>query len=403
MILNLVMTQPLESSYSVAWLKSIAEVDRTQWDVLAKPLPTPFLEWEWLHQMEISRSTTVETGWLPHHLTVWSHGELIAAAPLYIKAHSAGEFVFDHAWADVAHRLKISYYPKLVGMSPFTPMIGYRFLIATAEEENALTRYMVNEIIQLCRRYGLSGCSFLFVDPQWRRLMINHGFISWLHQSFVWQNANYRVFDDYLAAFNSNQRHNIKRERQSIAKQGVELKIFEGNDIPRAFFSEIYSFYERTNDKFGPWGCKYLTEHFFKGLADGYRHRLVFAAGFEKTRPDTPIGLSLLVRKRDRLFGRYWGCSKEVNHLHFNVCYYSPIEWAIANGINCFDPGMGGYHKIRRGFMAVANYSLHRFVDQRLAHIMDAHIKEINQLEQENIDELNLEAPWSAKSDNPLR
>jgi len=403
LILNLVMTQPRDSSYSVAWLKSIAEVDRAQWDVLAKPLPTPFLEWEWLRQMEISRSTTAETGWLPHHLTVWSHGELIAAAPLYIKAHSAGEFVFDHAWADVAHRLKISYYPKLVGMSPFTPMIGYRFLIATGEKENVLTRYMVNEIIQLCRRYGLSGCSFLFVDPQWRQLMINYGFISWLHQSFVWQNANYRVFDDYLAAFNSNQRHNIKRERQSIAKQGVELKIFEGNDIPRDFFSEIYSFYERTNDKFGPWGCKYLTERFFKGLADGYRHRLVYVAGFEKTHPDTPIGLSLLVRKRDRLFGRYWGCSKEVKHLHFNVCYYSPIEWAIANGINRFDPGMGGYHKIRRGFMAVANYSLHRFVDQRLAHIMDAHIEEINRLEQENIDELNLGAPWPAKTDNPLR
>jgi predicted N-acyltransferase len=259
------MIQTEDSSYSVAWLKSIAEVDRAQWDVLAKPLPTPFLEWEWLRQMEISNSTTAETGWLPHHLTVWSRGELIAAAPLYVKTHSAGEFVFDHAWANVAGRLKIAYYPKLVGMSPFTPMIGYRFLMASRENENNLTRYMVDQIVRLCRRYGLSGCSFLFVDPQWHRLMINHGFISWLHQSFAWQNDNFRVFDDYLATFNANQRHNIRRERQSIAKQEVELKIFEGNDIPRAFFSEIYSFYERTNDKFGPWGCKYLTERFFKG------------------------------------------------------------------------------------------------------------------------------------------
>ena len=398
MILDLDMIQSRDTLYRVAWLNSITQVDRNQWDVLAKPVSTPFLEWEWLRQMEISRSTSAETGWLPHHLTVWSDDELVAAAPLYIKTHSAGEFVFDHAWADVAQRLKIPYYPKLVGMSPFTPMIGYRFLIATAEKEKALTRYMVNEIVQLCRRFGLSGCSFLFVDPQWRRLMINHGFISCLHQSFVWQNANYRGFDDYLAAFNSNQRHNIKRERQSIAKQGVELKIFEGNDIPRAFFSDIYSFYERTNDKFGPWGCKYLTPRFFQGLADGYRHRLVFVAGFEKTHPESPIGLSLLVRKGDQLFGRYWGCSKEVNHLHFNVCYYSPIEWAIANGINRFDPGMGGYHKIRRGFMAVANHSLHRFVDQRLAYVMDANIKEINRLEQQHIDELNLGLPWVVKA-----
>ena len=386
------------SSYRVVWLKSLAEVDQAQWDVLAEPLDTPFLEWEWLHQMEISKSTTAETGWRPQHLTVWSRDQLIAAAPLYLKQHSAGEFVFDHVWADVADRLNISYYPKLVGMSPFTPMAGYRFLTATGENEEVLTRYMVNEIEQFCRQYQISGCSFLFVEPQWRRLMINCGFISWLHQSFTWQNAAYQSFDDYLAVFNSNQRHNIKRERRSIAKNGITLKIFEGDQIPPAYFSEIYPFYERTNDKFGPWGCKYLKKSFFKGLADRYRHRLVFVAAFEKANADSPLGLSLLVRKRDRLFGRYWGCSKEINYLHFNACYYRPIEWAIANGINRFDPGMGGYHKVRRGFTAVGNFSLHRFFDQRLEHIMNAHIEEINRLEQKHIDELNEELPFARKA-----
>jgi predicted N-acyltransferase len=383
------------SSYRVVWLKSLAEVDQAQWDMLAEPLDTPFLEWEWLHQMEISKSTTAETGWRPQHLTVWSRDQLIAAAPLYLKQHSAGEFVFDHVWADVADRLNISYYPKLVGMSPFTPMVGYRFLTATGENEEVLTRYMVNEIEQFCRQYQISGCSFLFVDPQWRRLMINCGFISWLHQSFTWQNAAYQSFDDYLAVFNSNQRHNIKRERRSIAENGITLKIFEGDQIPPAYFSEIYPFYERTNDKFGPWGCKYLKKSFFKGLADRYRHRLVFVAAFEKANADSPLGLSLLVRKRDRLFGRYWGCSKEINYLHFNACYYRPIEWAIAKGINRFDPGMGGYHKVRRGFTAVGNFSLHRFFDQRLEHIMNAHIEEINRLEQKQIDELNAELPFA--------
>jgi hypothetical protein len=389
------MPQSHYKSYSAVWLKSIAEVDPAKWDVLAKPLDTPFLEWEWLHQMEISKSTAAETGWWPHHLTVWSRDQLIAAAPLYIKQHSAGEFVFDHVWADVADRLNISYYPKLVGMSPFTPMVGYRFLTAIGENEEVLTRYMVNEIEQFCRQYPISGCSFLFVDPQWRRLMINCGFISWLHQSFAWQNAAYQSFDDYLAVFNSNQRHNIKRERRSIAKNGITLKIFEGDQIPPAYFSEIYPFYERTNDKFGPWGCKYLKKSFFKGLADRYRHRMVFVAAFEEANPDSPLGLSLLVRKRDRLFGRYWGCSKEINYLHFNACYYRPIEWAIANGINRFDPGMGGYHKVRRGFTAVGNFSLHRFFDQRLEHIMNAHIEEINRLEQNHIDELNAELPFA--------
>jgi predicted N-acyltransferase len=391
------MPRSHHNSYSAVWLNNIDDVDQAQWDMLAEPLDTPFLEWEWLHQMEISKSTAAETGWRPHHLTVWSRGQLIAAAPLYIKQHSAGEFVFDHVWADVAARLKLSYYPKLVGMSPFTPMVGYRFLMASGENEMALTRYMVNEIEQFCRQYQISGCSFLFVDPQWRRLMVDCGFVSWLHQSFSWLNENYQSFDDYLAVFNSNQRHNIKRERRSLERNGITLKIFEGDQIPAAYFSLIYPFYERTNDKFGPWGCKYLKRSFFKRLADSYRHRLVFVAALEKSTPDSPLGLSLLVRKRDRLFGRYWGCSKEIKYLHFNACYYSPIEWAIANDIRQFDPGMGGFHKLRRGFTAVDNFSLHRFFDWRLEQIMKAHIEEINRLEQEHIDELNAALPFARR------
>jgi predicted N-acyltransferase len=385
------------SSYKVVWLKNLAEVERRQWDALAEPLSTPFLEWEWLHRMESSKSTAAATGWLPQHLTVWSHDQLVAAAPLYVKQHSAGEFVFDHIWAEVAAHLKISYYPKLVGMSPFTPMVGYRFLMAAGVNEAAVTRYMVDQIEQFCRHHQISGCSFLFVDPQWRRSMIDCGFTSWLHQSFTWQNENYHSFEDYLAAFNSNQRRNIKRERRAIAGNGITLKIYEGDQIPAAYFSRINSFYERTNDKFGPWGCKYLKPGFFKRLADNYRHRLVFVAALEEANPDSPLGLSLLVRKRDRLFGRYWGCSKEIKYLHFNACYYSPIEWAIANGIHHFDPGMGGYHKIRRGFTAVDNFSLHRFFDPRLAQIMDAHIEEINRLEREHIDELNAALPFARK------
>jgi len=385
-------------SYTALWIKNIAEVNQTQWDRLAEPADTPFLEWEWLHQMEISKSTSGETGWWPHHLTVWSRDRLVGAAPLYIKLHSAGEFVFDHVWADVARRLKISYYPKLVGMSPFTPMVGYRFLTAAEENAAALTGFMVGEIEHFCRHYNISGCSFLFVDPRWRRLMISRGYISWLHQSFSWQNADYRSFDDYLTGFNSNQRRNIKRERLSVAGSGIMLKICEGDEIPPAYFSAIYPFYESTNDKFGPWGCKYLKRSFFKGLADRYRHRLVFVAAFEEANPDSLLGLSLLVRKRDRLFGRYWGCSREIKYLHFNACYYRPIEWAIANGIQQFDPGMGGYHKVRRGFTAVANYSLHRFFDQRLEQIMNAHIDEINRLEQEHIDELNEGLPFAQKA-----
>ncbi len=388
------------SSYTISWISDISQIDRAAWDVLAKSLATPFLEWDWLRLMEISGSTTAKTGWLPHHLAVWSAGGLVALAPMYIKGHSAGEFVFDHVWADLAGRLGIEYYPKLVGMSPFTPMTGYRFLIAAGENESELTALMVAEIDRLCRSYRMSGSSFLFADPQWRHEMIKHGYLGWRHQSYAWLNQNYETFDEYLAVFNSNQRRNIKRERKAIEKQGVSVRIFTGEDIPRSFFPLMYRYYEGTNDKFGPWGCRYLTESFFDGLYHHYRHRLMIVAAFDEKEPTTPLGMSLLVTKGAQLYGRYWGCSRLVNSLHFDACYYVPIEWAIANRIHRFDPGAGGGHKIRRGFEAVSSYSLHRFYDSRLAGVMRTHIDEINRLEQEQIDNLNHELPFAQRLKN---
>ena len=394
------MEKRQSDTYTLSWINSISEIERTAWDALAKPLATPFLEWDWLRLMEISGSTTAKTGWLPHHLTVWSSTGLVAMAPLYIKGHSAGEFVFDHVWADVAARLDIEYYPKLVGMSPFTPMTGYRFIIGAGEDESKLTALMVAEIDRLCRRYRLSGSSFLFADPQWRHEMLKHGYLDWRHQSFAWQNQNYATFDDYLAVFNSNQRRNIKRERKALEKQGVSIRIFGGDDIPRSFLPLMYRFYEGTNDKFGPWGCRYLTDSFFEGLHRNYRHRLMIVAAFDESDSSTPLGMSMLVAKGEQLYGRYWGCSRPVKALHFNACYYIPIEWAIVNRIQRFDPGAGGAHKIRRGFEAVASYSLHRFYDRRLAGVMQRHMDDINRLEQQQIDNLNQELPFVQRLKN---
>jgi hypothetical protein len=162
----------------------------------------------------------------------------------------------------------------------------------------------------------------------------------------------------------------------------------------------MYKFYEGTNDKFGPWGCRYLTESFFDGLYDHYRHRLMMVAAFGANNSSIPLGMSLLVTKGAQLYGRYWGSSRRVDSLHFNACYYVPIEWAIANHIRRFDPGAGGPHKIRRGFEAVPSYSLHRFSDERLARIMQLHIEEINRLEQEQIDNLNNDLPFAQRLQN---
>jgi predicted N-acyltransferase len=376
-------------------MQNISDVDQTAWDALAVPLKTPFLEWEWLRQMEVSGSMTAKTGWLPQHLTVWSGRHLVAAAPLYIKGHSAGEFVFDYAWADLANRLGIRYYPKMVGMSPATPMVGYRFLIAPGEDETRLTELMIEEIERFSLRLGIAGCSFLFVDPDWGFQLKQQGYSSWLHQSYDWQNPGYETFEDYLARFKSNQRRNIRRERKALIDQGITIKAYTGEEIPRFFFPLMYRFYVRTNEQYGPWAAKYLTKSFFEGLYQGYRHRILIMAAYQKRNQREPMAMSLLLTKGDQLYGRYWGSFKKVNALHYNACYYSPIEWAINNGIRHFDPGAGSTHKLRRGFLAVSNFSLHRFFDRRLRQIMRSHIDEINRLEQQQIDDLNQRLPFS--------
>lgn len=381
------------SNLKPVWLESLSQIDRQAWDALARPLRTPFLEWDWLRLMEASGSTIPPAGWVPRYLTLWSGRELAAAAPLYIKLHSEGEFVFDHAWADVAGRLGRAYYPKLVGMSPFTPMIGYRFLMAPEIDEEGLTARMLKEIDRFCRHHGLAGSSFHFVDPLWGEILDRHGYCAWIHQSFVWKNEGYGNFEDYLSGFNSNQRRNIRRERLELSRRGIRVEMIPGAELPRSFYERMYAYYARTNDRFGPWSCKYLTRQFFTGLPDHFSQRLVFAAAFEDNRRAAPVGMSLLVAKADQLYGRYWGCSRKIEFLHFDACYYRPIEWAIHQGIQAFDPGMGGGHKLRRGFKAVANRSLHRFMDPTLRQIMEHNMDAINRLEQSHIAALNQGLP----------
>jgi hypothetical protein len=393
------MVEQSKSEYSIAWISKIAEVPHGDWDALAKPLKTPFLEWDWLNNLEISGSTTANTGWLPYHLTVWRNRQLIAAAPLYVKSHSYGEFVFDNQWADLANRLGIQYYPKLMGMTPFTPAEGYRFLIAPGEDEDFLTALMINTIDHFCDRNGISGCNFLYVDPEWRPIMERNGFSTWLHHSYIWQNQGYQTFDDYLGAFNANQRRNIKRERKAVEKAGLQIKIFTGDEIPQALFTRMYTFYENTCDKFGWWGSKYLTKRFFEQLHHNYRHRVLFVAAYDQQDDREPTGMSFCLFKDDRLYGRYWGSLQEIECLHFDACYYTPIEWAIANNIKIFDPGAGGRHKKRRGFPATPNYSLHRFYNPRLSQILNSYISQINEKEEEEINLVNEDLPFSKGND----
>jgi uncharacterized protein len=390
------MVEAVKPQYQIAWVNALIDIPQSAWDALALPLKTPFLEWEWLTNLETSGSATARTGWLPNHLTLWREQTLIAAAPLYVKSHSYGEFVFDQEWADVARRVGLNYYPKLLGMIPFTPAEGYRFLIAPGEDEALLTDLMVQAIDRFCDQNQISGCHFLFADPQWKAQLETRGYTQWLHHSYIWDNGNFGTFDGYLSAFNANQRRNIKRERKAVQEAGLTLKVFMGENIPETLFPLMHRFYNDTCEKF-MWGSKYLTQAFFQQLYPKYAHRVMFVAAFAEGQEHKPVGMSFCLTKGDQLYGRYWGSDRDIDCLHFDACYYTPIEWAIANGIQRFDPGAGGRHKKRRGFPATPNYSLHRFYHQRFDEVFQHYIGEINAAEQNAIKQINQDLPLKLK------
>lgn len=383
--------------WSIRWLDAIDEVDREQWDRLALPLPTPLLEWQWLHHLEASGSVSPRFGWQPHHLTLWNQQELIGAAPLYLKTHSDGEFIFDHWWAQLAREYGIEYYPKLVGMSPVTPSVGYRFLMAENIDQPSLMRCMLAAIDQFCQQRQISNCHLNFVDMPWFALFTSPGFIAWRHQSYLWSNLDFCSFEDYLQTFKSSQRRNIQRERRSMETHGIDIRAHTGNTITTDLAALMYRYYLNTNERYGPWAARFLNVDFFRRIFQDYRHRLLIIAAYKNPSP-TPIAMSMLLVKDRHLIGRYWGCETPIKDLHFNMCFYAPIEWAIENGIETFDPGAGSPHKIFRGFAAVTNTSLHRFYEPRLKNLFEQLIDKVNDMEEASIDALNQQLPFARRN-----
>ncbi len=382
--------QTSSREYSFTWHDSILGIKKYEWDILGRELSTPFLSWEWLRLLEESGSVRPETGWQPQHLAVYRAGRLVAAAPLFIKTHSDGEFVFDRFWAQLAESMDLAYYPKLVGMSPFTPIGAYRFLLDQNENQGRLIRVVQQEIGRFCQANSLSGCHYHFVAPGWGKELKDLGFYAWIHPGFAWENQDYENFEDFLARFRSNRRKNIKKERKSLASQGIICKALTGEDIREEHLSWMYSFYVHTNQRYFPWSCKYLTRDFFLGLGHDLKDHLLLLAAYKQGQKQ-PLGMSMLVFKGKQLFGRYWGGLDGIPFLHFNLCYYEPIQWAIQNRMQRFDPGMGGEHKLYRGFELVPNYSLHRIYVPEMQQVLAVSLQEVNTLQERRMLELNRE------------
>ncbi|MFM7311600.1 MAG: GNAT family N-acetyltransferase [Cyanobium sp.] len=389
------------------WHAALSELPREQWQALLRdaaaadgePLP-PFFDWSWLHLLEASGSIRPRQGWQPCHLALWRGRELVAVAPLYLKGHSYGEFVFDQSFAQLAGQLGLRYYPKLVGMSPLSPVQGYRFLIAAGEDRLLLTARMLEQIDLFCRRNSLLSCNFLYVDPGWQAMAEAAGCERWINQQSQWHNPGHRDFEAYLAGFNANQRRNIRRERRAVAEAGLTVTPLSGQEIPPPLLHRMHHFYAQHCARWGPWGSKYLSETFFEAAALELRQHLVLFSA-HRGDPCDPLAMSLCVRGGDSLWGRYWGSEIELDNLHFEVCYYAPIEWAIQRGIRRFDPGAGGSHKRRRGFLAEPRVSLHRWSDPRFEAILRDWLPGANRQMLAEIEAVNAELPFRATYDPP--
>jgi hypothetical protein len=384
------------SSLKVRWHRSIREIPEEHWQALVGADSIPFYRWAWLDALESSGSVVPDQGWQPLHLALWRGDTPIAVAPLYLKGHSYGEFVFDQTFARLASDLGLRYYPKLLGMSPVSPVLGYRFHVLDGEDAAELTGVLMQAIDTFCEHNGILSCNFLYVDPEWRLLAEAAGCATWLNQQSLWSCGDDRSFEDYLKGFNANQRRNIKRERKAVAKAGITVTPLSGDQLDLALLQTMHRFYEQHCARWGPWGSKYLEESFFEALARLHRDQLVLFSAHRGDSRD-PVAMSMCVQDGRQLWGRYWGSHEEIDCLHFEVCYYAPIEWALANGIVSFDPGAGGSHKRRRGFVACPNASLHRWYHPRMDALIRAWLPKVNGLMLDEIEAINAELPFKTE------
>ena len=316
-----------EPAFTIALEEGVAALDAKQWNELVGE-ESPFLEWEFLASLEEAGVLDERSGWTSRPLVARENGRIVAACPLYLKRNSEGEFVFDHAWADAAQRAGIEYFPKLLVGVPFSPVSGARFLVRPGEDRARWIERLGGALKEICASNGLSGVHVNFCQPDEAEALSALGFHTRIGLQYHWRNAGYRDFDDYLDAFRSKRRNQIRRERREMGEQGVEIATLTGDEIGPDLLEPMYAFY-RTTVRAHSFGRQYLNKRVFELLIERFRHRLVLIVA---SQAGERIAGTFNVEKAGVLYGRYWGATKMVRHLHFNVCYYAAIEHCIARG-----------------------------------------------------------------------
>jgi len=352
----------------------IADIAAGDWDACANPDPAtynPFIAHAFLKALEDARTVGGRTGWQPQHLVLENGGEVRAVMPLYVKAHSRGEYVFDHGWADAYQRAGGDYYPKLQGAVPFTPVPGRRLLVRPGPDAAADERTLALAAVEVARRMGVSSLHLTFLsEGEWRRLG-GLGYLQRTDQQFHWHNQGYGSFEDFLAGLASRKRKVVRKERREALAPGLAMEWVTGRDISEADWDAFYDFYMDTGSR--KWGRPYLNREFFSLLGAAMPERCLLML---VKREDRAIAGALNMIGGDCLYGRYWGAVEHHSFLHFEVCYYQAIEYAIRHRLARVEAGAQGEHKLVRGYLPVATYSAHWIADPNFRRAVARYLEE---------------------------
>jgi len=350
----------------IEFLDSIERIDKEEWD-RAINNKYPFLKYEFLKALEITKCVSPEEGWTPLHLVVSEIDTILAIMPLYIKTDSQGEFVFDWSWADAFYRNGLDYYPKLVSSIPFTPASGPRLVVTDSTKTEEIVKIVSGALKQLAEENNFSSVHILLAEKDEINLYSNQDFSLRTSYSFHWFNKEYKNFGNFLEDMTSRQRKNIKKERSKICSQGIVMSKIKGSEITDEMLEIFYKFYQVTYLKRGMRG--YLNLDFFKYIVNQIPESILMVLAQNSSREYVAGALNFY--DEEKLYGRYWGCLEEYDSLHFETCYYQGIEFCIEEKLDSFDPGVQGEHKIKRGFCPIETFSAHWIKDIRFKEAID--------------------------------
>ena len=344
-------------------VSNLAEVNRNEWDSLNMS-NHPFTSYDFLNSLEISESVSAKTGWKPQHIIIKNNkGNIIGASPNYLKMHSYGEYIFDHAWANAFENAGGQYYPKLLSAIPFTPATGPRILIDPKNSENNKIFELIIKMFEvIVQNNNLSSAHINFITDNLNKKLNNEKWIKRKGLQFHWHNRDYNSFDDFLSNLKSSKRKAIRKERRTIMNNNLVIQKVTGNELNNEIWDSFYNFYLNTIDK--KWGGAYLTKKFFYLINKTMKNKILLIIAKQNNKI---VAGALNFIGRNTLYGRNWGSIVDIPFLHFELCYYQAIEYAIDNNIKKVEAGAQGHHKIQRGYVAESTYSRHLIQNESFA------------------------------------